>query len=170
MEKESAKIGEADQSKFRSYNGDGNPTELSRAIFAILKQNPDTKWDLIGTGFFVTNNGIFITAKHVLLDVLDEDGNQLYPIAIFQFLPDNTYLIRKVIRCTVNDNADVGVGICAEMKNNKTGELLRNKVLTITNEQPTIGEPVFTYAYPNTANVKAPIKNYTLAHDITKVR
>jgi hypothetical protein len=132
-----------------AIDGDGNTVDLSHAVFPILRQTPDLNFHLIGTGFFIAENGVFVTAKHVLMDVIDHSGNQTHPIVLIQFLNGN-YFIRNILRCTSHQTADISVGIPAQLKHNITGELLPNKILRLTQRVPAIKERVCTYAYPKT--------------------
>lgn len=141
--------GEAPPTAFRAVDGDGQPVEPNEVIFPIVRQERNARFRLIGTGFFITDNGLFASAKHVLLDVIDKAGNQTAPIGLFQFLPGDNFLLRPILRCVSHDLADVAVGVAAPMTD-KTGAPLKNKLLTLTTEHPVIGAPVATYAYPKT--------------------
>lgn len=92
-------------------------------------------------------------SKTCFEDVLDDRNKQKCPIKIVQFLPTNSFVFRPVLRCTLHNNADVGIGLAAPGTSNKTGAVLRNKVLTLTKTLPAKGDVVFTCAYPNTVNV-----------------
>jgi hypothetical protein len=76
MELESAKVGEADLGRFAVIDGTGTPADPTEAIVPILK-DINGYVQLIGTGFFITNTGLIATAKHVLMDVLDDTGKQI---------------------------------------------------------------------------------------------
>jgi len=128
---------------------DDNEAKGSEAIFPILKK-ADGKFEMVGTGFFICNVGVFVTAKHVLEDVLDENGVPQYPIGAVQFMPNDKYILRHVIRCCSNTKSDISVGILAPTHHNKTKESFINHVLTLTFKEPNIGENIATWAYPNT--------------------
>lgn len=130
-----------------AVDGNGNIVDLGTTIFPILKQDGEGSLCLIGTGFFITENGIFATAKHVLLDVIDANGVQTHPIVLIQFL-GGSYVIRPILRCTSHDVADISVGIAAPMSHSTLGTPLKNKILTLTQNVPEVGQPVSTYAYP----------------------
>lgn len=133
--------------------GKGEKSDLNFAIFPILKQ-VDGESLFIGTAFFITNTGIFVTAKHVINDVLNEEGKQKYPIVGLQLLPDNKYIIRQVLRCHSNTKSDVVVGVLAQPKDKITGKPLLNKLLVITLIEPKQGSRIVTYAYPgSTTNI-----------------
>ncbi|WP_150912541.1 S1 family peptidase [Marinobacter halotolerans] len=159
VEREIAKIGVAPEGKYVAASGDGDRADLGSAVVPIFKQVDDGSLQIIGTGFFICKNGIFVTAAHVLNEAIDDNGNQKCAIVIFQFTENNSYQIRNLMRGVIKDNSDVGVGVCREMKHNKTGELLTNAVLPISKIEPKVNDHVFTYAYPNTVHLKGEKEN-----------
>lgn len=130
---------------FRSL--DEKKLQGHEVVFPIVK-HVGGKIELIGTGFFICNIGVFVTAKHVLMDVLDDDGNQVHPIAGIQFFGDNKYIIRPVLRCTSNTESDISVGVLAPANHKVTGQPLKNPVLVLTTKPPYIGSDIATFAYP----------------------
>jgi hypothetical protein len=46
----------------------------SRAIFPVVRFGADGLMDLLGTGFFISTNGLFVTARHVLSAPFDSRG------------------------------------------------------------------------------------------------
>jgi len=143
--------GEIPPTAFRAIDGNGQTVNPNEVIFPIVRQDANGRFRLIGTGFFITDNGLFASAKHVLLDVLDETGKQEAPIGLVQFVPGNRYALRPILRCVSHDVADVAVGVAAPMTENQTGAPLKNKLLTLTTVYPPLGASVATYAYPKTA-------------------
>lgn len=139
--------GSPPKGSFIAVDGAGSVADLSHTVFPILKDVGGGKLELIGTGFFIAESGIFLTAKHVLLDVMDGDGKQTHPIFLIQFL-DGQYVFRGIARCTSHHVADIAVGIPVQMTNNANGMPLKNKLLTLTAAGQCVGEPVVTYAYP----------------------
>jgi hypothetical protein len=53
-------------------DGHGMPVDGTSAFFPIIQMRDSGPWTPIGTGFVISNNGLFATAKHV---VLDEQGS-----------------------------------------------------------------------------------------------
>jgi S1-C subfamily serine protease len=153
MEREKTKFGEADSSRFQPIDGNGESAFLDGTVVPILKQLPDTTWEFIGTGFFITINGVLATARHVLTDILDDKGIPRCPLAVFHFLQNGIYLKRPVLRFSVHQKADVAIAVVAPVKNNNTGAMINNKIPTLSTAPLEIGETVFTYAYPNTVLV-----------------
>jgi hypothetical protein len=144
--------GVARQDKITYWDGNGNIIDLSKVIFPIIKQCVDGGYQLIGTGFFIADGGVFATAKHVLLDVFDKNGTQTHPIAMIHFYDDTTYTIRPILRCTSHDVADISVGIAAPMIHNTLGHPLKNMSLPLSSAMPESGETVCTYAYPRSVS------------------
>lgn len=106
--------GVAPQGTIGFVDGEGRVAVPTTAIFPILKQTIDGNFHLIGTGFFVTDTGIFVTAKHVLMDVMDDSGVQTHPIFLVQFI-EGSYVMRPILRCASHKLADVSIGIAAPM-------------------------------------------------------
>jgi len=107
----------------------------------------------LGTGFFISTIGLFATAKHVLMDVVDRDGKpeENAGIIILQFMPDgNTYYQRGIIRFHIHPLADVAVGVPAPMHHKETKQPLVNRLPVLTRRIPLVGESAITYAYPKT--------------------
>ena len=55
--------------------------------------------------FFVTTNGLFVTARYVLHHVLDSKGQQTEPIGLFQLLDqDGNYVERPILSSVSHKN------------------------------------------------------------------
>ena len=128
----------------------GNEVHGFEAIFPIIRQVNGDRLDFVGTGFFICENGLFVSAKHVLREPFDDAGEQTHPIALVHFFPSNKYLVRHILWCSSHNIADVAVGLAEPVFDNETGGQTRNKVLTLTTYPPPIGETIVTYAYPKT--------------------
>jgi len=154
IEKPKAKVGSAPKGRFNAIDGNGNSIDPSKAICPIFRQEDDGSLKLIGTGFYICNNGIFVTAAHVLKDVVSDTGEQERAIVVFDFFHKGQYMIRNLLRGIVKNQSDVGVGMCRQMEHNTTKKKLLNKILRISKDGPKVGDKVFTYAYPNTVHRK----------------
>lgn len=142
--------GAAPSDLYSVQTDDGTQADLGQAIFPIVTQRQDGLFVAIGTGFFVAENGIFITAAHVVRAILDEQGNVTGPFGIFQFLSGGQYFIRPIHRATRHIVADVAVGVAMPTHHNTTGAPMPNKILTLATNPPPVGSLVCTYAYPKT--------------------
>jgi hypothetical protein len=124
---------------------DGRPAAGNEAIFPICTPDNSGKLGLIGTAFFITTNGIFVTAKHVLMN--REGSRPIEPLIAIHFLPNGVYLKRPVINVSIN-NTDVAIGSLAVATHNATGQAVSNPILTLTSKVPEASGIISTFAYP----------------------
>jgi hypothetical protein len=135
--------------QFIAQAGNGNPISPHTVIFPILKEVSPNENRLVGTGFFITKFGHFVTAKHVIQDVLDTaTGQQHSPIHALHFVQGFEVLVRHITKVSVHNSVDVAVGKMDYHEINTTGKPLTNRVPRFTTEIPRVGSPVCTYAYP----------------------
>lgn len=135
--------------KAQFLDSKGQDYRLQEIVFPIFKQDENGVVNLIGTGFFIANQGIFLTAKHVLMDVFDNKDNQIQHIFLVQLLDNGSYVSRPIVRCVSHDKADISVGLAASMNSNTKGDL-KNRYIPLSFKTPNLGQIVFTYAYPQT--------------------
>lgn len=140
--------GQAPPGLYLARDGEGTQVDLEQAIFPIVTQQQDGVFVAIGTGFFVAENGIFVTAAHVVKAILDEQENVTGPFGIFQFLPGDKYFIRPIHRATRHLVADVAVGVAAPTHHNITGAPMPNLILPLAANPPSVGSLICTCAYP----------------------
>jgi hypothetical protein len=140
--------GEAPPDRHSFIDLDGSNTLGRQVIFPILKQVDEDRLELIGTGFFISVNGLFVSAKHVLRDPFDSANIQKYPICMIHFLPNNSYRFRNIRWCSSHNTADIAIGLAEPVENGETNEPLSNAVLTLTTSAPALEETIVTYAYP----------------------
>lgn len=147
--------GEAATGKFGIRSGDGVPKDASRAIFPIIRVYPGGEIDLLGTGFFISTSGLFVTARHVLEAPFDrQTGRQTFPIAMVHLYEEGRYMIRPILRCAFHPDADVTAGVAAPMKRKLDGVPLANPVLALTSVPAEPHSHVVTFAYPRYENVR----------------
>jgi hypothetical protein len=123
--------------------------------FPLVSHDADANWRLIGTGFYISYDGLFVTARHVVEDVL-RDGHQVQPLAIFHLLSSSglfgpqEYLVRPVAQCWIGERADIALGVARTMPNNRTGQtLITPWRWPLLWTPPPIGTAVGTNAFPN---------------------
>jgi hypothetical protein len=110
-------------------------------------------WSLVGTGFYISSDGLFITARHVINEVL-RDRRQVSPLVILHPRSDtglfgpSEVLYRPIMQCWLTDRADVALGIAANATNAETGEVLRHWCWPLSWATPELGARVATYAFP----------------------
>lgn len=132
---------------FIAVNKDGTICSPDESTFPILKQLENDCWQLIGTGFFITKNGIFLTAKHVLQDVLNAN-KQTHPIVAFLFPSQGIYQIRPILKGFLNVEGDVAAGII--QNKDPSGKLLYNPFYGLSCKEMRAGDKIVTCAYPET--------------------
>ncbi len=137
--------GSANPEHFAIRADDGKLTDPRLVIFPIFLAREGHPYQFLGTGFFITTFGWFVSAKHVFAAAGSAHG-----LHIVQFIDDTKYHVRPVLGYVGHPNADVAIGVCAEMKHKTAGHLLTNKVLSLDVRTPEVGDTVWTYAYPGT--------------------
>ena len=143
--------GEAALDRYEIRTARGELIDPVHGIFPIVRYDRDGYLYLLGTGFFISTNGLFATARHVLMDTFDSKGRERYPIGIVQFLPDHTFIKRPILRCASHSVADVAVGVAAPM-NDPNGKPITNPAVGITPMHPGMGSRVVTFAHPKNSN------------------
>jgi hypothetical protein len=81
---------EADRATYRVRTLDGGTANASEVVFPIVTQHAAGKFALIGTGFFIAENGVFVTAAHVVTAVLDRLGKAVKPFGLTKCLKPNS--------------------------------------------------------------------------------
>jgi hypothetical protein len=125
------------------------PRQGWEAIFPIVQIKSDTKWKPIATGFFISNNGLFATAKHVLVN---NEGRPLRSLFGIQVLHEtNEILAREIVGIDLHPLADVGIGFLFDKTFAERGEQTVNKMFGLTVKMPNAGERIVTYSFPRSA-------------------
>lgn len=128
-------------------NGLGEVVDGARAISALFTYGEKNIPKFLGTTFFITVDGLMITAKHC---VVDNNGKQLDSLFIYQILGDNKYLLRPIGNVYCNENSDIAVLVPSAVKNNITGGILRNPVPTLSSIKPKVDDVISSFAFPKT--------------------
>jgi hypothetical protein len=122
--------------------------------FPLLTHDADGRWRVIGTGFYINDAGFFVTARHVIEDVL-RNGEQILPLVILHLRSESGLFgasecqFRPIRQCWLGDPADVALGVAATATNKATGEVMKNWTWTLSWSVPFVGALVSTYAFPN---------------------
>jgi Trypsin-like peptidase domain len=123
--------------------------------FPLLTHDSCDRWRLVGTGFYISSDGLFITARHVISEVLC-DRQQISPLVILHprsdtglFGPSHV-LYRPIMQCWLSDDdrVDIALGVAANATNAETGEVLRHWCWPLSWATPEPGARVATYAFP----------------------
>ncbi|EGQ7967254.1 trypsin-like peptidase domain-containing protein, partial [Vibrio vulnificus] len=114
-------------------------------IFPIFRLDKSNRYFLVGTGFYIAGDGIFVTAKHVVEEVVD-NGDEL---KVFHMEGEN-WVMRKMAFYTPHPEADIAVGVLERLMFKTSGTYLENKYSVISVNKPEINDRLYTYTYPKT--------------------
>jgi trypsin-like peptidase len=124
----------------------GRPALATDVIFPIIRMERSEVWIPVGTAFFISNNGLFATAKHVLVD---SDGHALPNLyGLHASLTENRIIVREVHKTVLHETADVAVAHLFDKQFAEEGKQTRNKLLPITAAIPESGSRVVSWAFP----------------------
>lgn len=140
--------GEINGKRYQATTGTGKVAELSEAVVPILAQDINNyQFRFIGTGFFIGCEGLMITAKHVLDDVRHE-GEVIGPIGVCHIIEDDKFYMRNIKQSFEYPNSDVAIVVLDQPRHKVTGEILKNKVVTLSFDNCHVGDDICTFAYP----------------------
>lgn len=75
----------------------------------MLKETEPGKLKVVGTGFYLTCYGLFVSAGHVLEDLVDRENNKVATANICHSEPEEVHL-RQILRISVFNELDIGIG------------------------------------------------------------
>lgn len=127
-------------------DGNGAPADGTEAIFPIVQIGHDS-WRPVGTGFFISNNGLFATAKHVLRDAWDRAAESLFGLHVSR--SGGTVTAREIQRIVCHPRADVAIGFLFDKRMKDLGIQTENKLFRLTKVLPRTGDRVVSFAWPN---------------------
>lgn len=145
--------GEADPNEW-DFTADHGP--LPNPVghtFPIVTHDRVGRWRLVGTGFYISSHGIFLTAKHVVEEALTQ-GRQTRPLVILHLRSrtglwgPQELLLRPITQCWVGDTADIALGMAMKATNLR-GEVLSHWKWQLSWRIPSVGAKIGTYAFPN---------------------
>jgi hypothetical protein len=137
---------------------DGSPGDPQSGITPIFAQLESGHRRVIGTGFFVARYGLFLTAKHVVEDIVDFDQNGK-PCLTWNWTSQGKLYIQPIIRCTFPTSAPrhaADIAICQAVASAPDGQFLfgePNERIALVSATPEVDAHVGTYAYPGNASV-----------------
>lgn len=116
--------------EFRNENGE--VISGAEVVFPLFTEGGQHGWQIVGTGFLILKQGIFVTAKHCLCY---NDGTQL---PWLMGLMEHGHM-RRVDRVMPHDTCDVVVGIFEEGEF-ECDQCVDHRVLCLTGRTPEIDE------------------------------
>ena len=96
------------------HDSAGNAFHSEQSIFPLISFEKETQhFKCLGTAFFIDGFGIFVTARHVVINEMKTNAN-LYGI---QTLSTTLPVIRDVLHITIHPTADIAVGLLGNARN-----------------------------------------------------
>lgn len=141
-----------------SFGLNGKPGHPRETIFPIFRIDEGNRYFLVGTGFFIADRGVFATAKHIIEDFCDMNGELKCDLVVIHF-HDNEFVVRNVGGFALHPKADVAVGVLELLVVKDSGKYFSNNWSAIGNKKPKKGDKLFTYCYPKTTIYYEDIQN-----------
>ena len=150
----------------RAMRLDGQEVDPRDGVVPILKQISRGRFQIIGTGFYITRYGLFLTARHVLDSLLNEEHNQItYPSYVIHMGADQTVHLRPTLRISLFTQADLAVGHADNFMATVPQAPLMNLRPMLSAEVPAEGSSLVTYAYPENE-----IMDFTSPENVPTIR
>lgn len=134
--------------EFRATTKSGMEIEPGTGIIPIMKELEKGKLSVIGTGFYITRYGLFLTAKHVLKEVVDYETGTVTPSLICHLAGDTDVHFRLIRGISLVNEVDLAVAQADNYMEKFPESPLINIRATLTTEVPPVGSSLVTFAYP----------------------
>lgn len=131
----------------KAFLGDGTEISATLGVVPIFRELEEGKLQVIGTGFYITRYGLFLSARHVFEDILEAKDPSNQSLRIFHDTGETIH-IRTITKISITNQADLVLGqadnFLAKFPNNP----LSNIRAKLTLEVPKTGTKLVTFAYP----------------------
>lgn len=132
----------------KAVDGNKNPIDPKYGVFPILKEVLYGKLSVVGTGFYLTRYGMFITAKHVIDNLVDWKKKKI-GVGFACHYPNETEVhLRRIIFATLLDNFDLAICQADNYMEKVPEKPLMNMRPGLSTKIPSPGESLVTFAYP----------------------
>ncbi|WP_205944714.1 S1 family peptidase [Pelagibius litoralis] len=134
----------------QARTGDGKIISATTGVVPILRELEPGKLQVIGTGFYVTRYGLFLTARHVFDHIVKSDSPGRHSLRILHDT-GNALHIRPVTRISYSHYADVALAEADNFISQFPEQPLRNLRPILTLRHPVPGSNLVVFAYPRNA-------------------
>lgn len=117
-------------------------------VIPIMKELEPGVLKIIGTGFYISRYGLFLTAAHVLSDVVDQNANAIVPSYVCHSANDREVHLRRIVGTSIYRNVDLAIGQADNYAAKYPESPLINLRAILSGRIPNCGSLVTTYAYP----------------------
>ncbi len=134
--------------KYITQRGNNERINPGDGIVPILQELSRGKLAVIGTGFYITRYGLFMTAYHVLNELTNQFGEIIHRGFILHLSGETKIHLRPILWINKNDKSDIAVGQAENYMKNFTKNPLMNLRSKLSSKTPSADTKVVTYAYP----------------------
>lgn len=134
--------------KHQALDGGGLPINPGDGVVPIMKETGKGRLSVIGTGFYITRYGLFVSARHVVESLVDHRNKKLGVAYVCHLAGDNGVYLRRIVAASLLNPFDLAVCQADNYSNKYPSGPLMNMRVRLTTEVPSIGSSVVTYAYP----------------------
>jgi len=127
---------------------DGEPIQPGTGVVPILKELEPGRLGVIGTGFYITRYGLFLSAGHVLGALVDWNTHKVGVAYVCHLAGEAAVHLRRVLRVSLLRPADLAIGHADNYVGRLPEDPLCNLRARLTTETPLPGTQLVTYAYP----------------------
>ena len=131
----------------RTRDGSGNEIRPTDGCVPILSKRGLGRLAVVGTGFWITRYGLFVTAAHVVNELISPSG-KLEVGYVLHLTPENKIHLRVVRGVTRLDKVDLAIGQAENYVEKFPQDPLTNRRAPLTTTVPAVGSRLVTYAYP----------------------
>lgn len=132
----------------KALTGDGKTIHPGDGILPILKEIPGKKLIVVGTGFYITRYGLFLTACHVLDDMFNEENELITRGFVVHMGSKSNLHFRQILHFHRYKNSDLAIGYADNYARRVPNNPLMNLRGILTSAFPRVGSKLTTYAYP----------------------
>jgi hypothetical protein len=137
--------------EYRARRGNGRPINPGDAVVPVLEQIAPGRLSVVGTGFYVTRYGLFITAAHVFDDLDWKSGTMGRPAYVCHLAGEDQVHLRRVLRVSKLDPVDLAIGQADNFLESFPHAPLENLGARLSVEVPKSASSLVTFAYPENA-------------------
>lgn len=134
--------------KHEAVRGDGTKIDPGHGVVPIIKEIGRGRLKIVGTGFYITRYGLFMTARHVLEELLTKTKEKIGVGFVLHLAGDDKIHLRRILSGAFLNPADLAVGQAENYRAKFPDNPLMNIRPTLTGAIPPEGSDLATYAYP----------------------
>jgi hypothetical protein len=135
-----------DEMKLHAVDRSGNPLEPRDYVVPIMREIFPGCLEIVGTGFYISRYGLFLTAYHALKTLIDNKKRILNVGYICHPGMDDDIYLRRILQANFFPSVDLAVGQADNYSNKYPTNALENKRVQLAAKVPAPDSVVFTYA------------------------